>query len=77
MKQFDIKGPVTVMATEDGDFLYKSDVHLVLLEKKNSLERDIEELSMVSDEDYVKRMTREYKDRIRLINTIIEDLGIK
>jgi len=75
MKQFNISGPIT--ATENGDFLYKSDVHLVLLEKKNSLERDIEELSMVADEDYVKRMTREYKDRIRLINTIIEDLGIK
>lgn len=75
MKQFNIDGLIT--ATENGDFLYKSDVHLVLLEKRNSLERDIEELSMVSDDDYVKRMTREYKDRIRLINTIIEDLGIK
>lgn len=75
MMQFNINGPIT--ATENGDFLYKSDVHLVLLEKRNSLERDIEELSMVSDDDYVKRMTREYKDRIRLINTIIEDLGIK
>lgn len=68
MKQFNIEGPV--MVTEDGDFLYKSDVHLVLLEMKNSIERDIEGLSMVADEDYVKRMTREYKDRIRLINTI-------
>ena len=75
MKQFNIDGPIT--ATENGDFLYKSDVHLVLLKKRNSLERDIEGLSMVNDEDYVKRMTREYKDRIRLINTIIEDLGIK
>ena len=75
MKQFSIDGPIT--ATENGDFLYKSDVHLVLLKKRNSLERDIEGLSMVNDEDYVKRMTREYKDRIRLINTIIEDLGIK
>lgn len=77
MKQFDIKGPVTVTATEDGDFLYKSDVHLVLLKKKNSLERDIEGLSMVTDEDYVKRMTREYKDRIRLIDNIVKELGIK
>lgn len=75
MKQFNIDGPIT--ATENGDFLYKSDVHLVLLKKKNSLERDIEGLSMITDDDYVKRMTREYKDRIRLINTIIEDLGIK
>ena len=75
MKQFNIDGPIT--ATENGDFLYKSDVHLVLLKKKNSIERDIEGLSMITDEDYVKRMTREYKDRIRLINTIIEDLGIK
>lgn len=75
MKQFNIDGPVT--ATTDGDFLYKSDVHLVLLKKKNSLERDIEGLSMIADEEYVKRMTREYKDRIRLIDNIVESLGIK
>lgn len=75
MNQFNINGPITV--TENGDFLYKSDVHLVLLEKRKSLEIDLSALNMINDEEYVKRMTKEYYERIRLINSIMEDLGIE
>ena len=76
MKQFNIDGPVT--ATTDGDFLYKSDVHLVLLRKKNTLERDLEYIQTYgADEEYKKNKTHEVREQIRLIDDIVESLGLK
>ena len=76
MKQFNVDGPVTV--TEDGDFLYKSDVHLVLLRKKNKLQGDLEYLEVwVAENDFKRDKRAEITEQIRLIDSIIKDLGIK
>lgn len=75
MKQFNVDGPVTV--TEDGDFLYKSDVHLVLLRKKNKLQGDLEYLEVwVAENDFKRDKRAEITEKIRLIDSIIKDLGI-
>ena len=75
MKQFNVDGPVTV--TEDGDFLYKSDVHLVLLRKKNKLQGDLEYLEVwVAENDFKRDKRAEITEKIRLIDSIIKDLGL-
>jgi len=76
MKQFNISGPIT--ATENGDFLYKSDVQLVLLKTKEALKRDLDYICKypTGDESYNEQRKRELEEQINLVQKILKEFNL-